>query len=318
MKKIFSLLLVAVLLMGLSVSALAAEDPTDVVVEVMEEDVDPFTGDLGGGDAALRLKYGFIWINADGTFEYQVDAENEAVKKAIEGKYPLVDKCILTFDSLYGGWVGRYMNIVILPEGAKDPHYESNFLLVTDMEGKTEGTILFKGEGCEDMALRVHLGRLQLSDSGEYTYVNYPFLDCVQIMRKNMVREDRYPAVAGSGEYHIVVRTTGENDKPVIKNVTINLKPGEDFTSGDMMEKATRGDGPVSTHKFGWVLGNKPEHAKYGNFTAYEDGSFTYEFTAVREATETLTETFVYSYTDIDGETAEGVLTINILPESAT
>lgn len=312
MKKIFSLLLVAALMMGLSITALAADEPTDVVIEVMEEDyvATPFTGELTGSDFWLDTRYGHIQLNSDGTFQYKADTDNAALNAAIDSGWSVLDQFILTFPVYPGTWEGRYMTIAIQPEGTKSRGVWANYT-ITDLDETIDGTILMKGESTSALELRAGLGRLGVTADGDYTYTHYSFLKAAQAMREGWVREDRYGVCAmGSGDvYDLVVKTTGENDKPGVKNFVVNLKDGENTCSGNVLATATLGDGFAADHKFKW------EHLddKYGTVTTDKVGGFTFQATATRGET-TLTSVSVFSYTDIDGEKAVGNLIINLLP----
>ena len=308
MKKIFSLLLVAALMMGLSVTALAADDRTDVVIEVMEEDyvATPFTGNLTGSDFWLETRYGFIQMNNDGTFQYKANKDNAALNAAIDSGWSVVDEFILTFPVWEGVWEGRYMKIAIQPEGTKSRGYWTNYT-ITDLDEVLDGTILMKGESTTTLEYRYGLGRLGVTADGDYTYTHYSFLKAAQAMRKGWVREDRF-GVVGSKEYDLVVRTTGENDVPAVKTFTYTLDAGTDSCSGNVMEGAKLGDGFEADHKFAW------EHVPgmYGTFAVSDNGDFTYNV-SIRDSYDTLTETALFSYTDIDGEKAIGKVIINIL-----
>jgi hypothetical protein len=50
----------------------------------------------------------------------------------------------------------------------------------------------------------------------------------------------------------------------------------------------------------------------YGTFAVSDNGDFTYNV-SIRDSYDTLTETALFSYTDIDGEKAIGKVIINIL-----
>jgi len=319
MKKVFSLLLVTALLMGLSVTALAADEPEDVVIEVMEEDyvATPFTGSLTGSDFWLDTRYGHIQLNNNGTFKYKADTDNVALNAAIDSGWSVVDEFILTFPAYNGGWEGRYMKIAIQPEGTKSRGYWTNYT-ITDLDETIDGTILLKGESTTALELRYGLGRLGLTADGSYSYTHYSFLKAAQAMQEGWIREDRFGVCAlGSGNvYDLVVRTTGENDVPTVKNFTYNLSMDalDGVIVGNVLDGAKLGDGFAADHKFKW------EHTtgKYGTLTFNKDGSFGYTPFMSSVSTETLTDTFVFSYTDIDGEKATGKLTINLVPVPAT
>ena len=315
MKKVFSLLLVTALLMGLSVTALAADEPEDVVIEVMEEDyvATPFTGSLTGSDFWLDTRYGHIQLNNNGTFKYKADTDNVALNAAIDSGWSVVDEFILTFPAYNGGWEGRYMKIAIQPEGTKSRGYWTNYT-ITDLDETINGTILLKGESTTALELRYGLGRLGLTADGSYSYTHYSFLKAAQAMQEGWIREDRFGVCAlGSGNvYDLVVRTTGENDVPSVKDLVINLDVDTNSVEGNVLATAKLGDGFAADHKFKW------EHLddKYGKLTTDKEGNFTFDVNA-RDASDTLTSVSVFSYTDIDGETAKGKLIINILPTLA-
>jgi VCBS repeat-containing protein len=177
MKKIFSLLLVAALMLGLSVTAMAADETTDVVIEVMEEDyvATPFTGNLTGSDFWLETRYGFIQMNNDGTFQYKVNQENAALKASLDSGWSVVDTFILTFPVWEGVWEGRYMQIAIQPEGTKSRGYWTNYT-ITDLDEVLDGTILMKGESTTTLEWRYGLGRLGVTadDNESEDYLDYP------------------------------------------------------------------------------------------------------------------------------------------------
>jgi len=315
MKKIFSLLLVAALMMGLSVSALAADEPTDVVIEVMEEDyvATPFTGELTGSDFWLDTRYGHIQLNSDGTFKYKADADNDALNAALDSGWSVVDEFILTFPVYEGVWEGRYMKIAIQPEGTKSRGVWTHYT-ITDLDETIDGTILLKGESTTALELRAGLGRLGVTADGDYTYTHYSFLQAAQAMRKGWVREDRYGVCAlGSGqEYDLVVRTTGENDVPKVKNWVYNIEETDGVIVGNVLEGAKLGDGFAKDHKFKWELTSE----KYGTLTTDVEGNFCYTPPLTPDKEDILVETFIYSFTDIDGEKVEGKLIFNILPQA--
>lgn len=315
MKKVFSLLLVAALLMGLSVTALAADDPEDVVIEVMEEDyvATPFTGSLTGSDFWLDTRYGHIQLNNDGTFKYKADTDNAALNAAIDSGWSVVDEFILTFPVYEGVWEGRYMKIAIQPDGTKSRGVWTNYT-ITDLDETIDGTILLKGESTTNLELRVPLGRLDVDADGKYCYTHYSFLASVQAMRKGWVREDRLGVCAlGNGKsYDLVVRTTGENDVPKVQNWIYDIEETDGVIIGNVLDGSKLGDGFAKDHKFKWELTSE----KYGTLVTEDDGTFSYTPPLTPDATDILTETFIFSFTDIDGEKVEGTLIFNILPQA--
>ena len=106
MKKLFSLMLVAVLMLGLSASAMAADDTTDIIINVLEDNpiTLPFSGSLSGSDFWIETRYGHIQLNDDGSYRYKVDKENPALNAAMESGWGVVDQLVLTFPI----WVSRH------------------------------------------------------------------------------------------------------------------------------------------------------------------------------------------------------------------
>jgi VCBS repeat-containing protein len=313
MKKLFSLMLVAVLLLGLSASAMAADDTTDIIINVLEDNpiTLPFSGSLSGSDFWIETRYGHIQLNDDGSYRYKVNKENPALNAAMESGWGVVDQLVLTFPIWDGIWEGREVTIAIQPEGTKGLGYWTTHT-VTDLDATLEGTILLDGESTDELLLRVPLGRLKISQDGEYSYQPFVFLEAVQGMRENWVREDRLGIYSnGTGEdYDLVIRTYGDGDDPTVQSRTYNLESYDDIISGNALDGSTQGDGLLSEHTFKWVLSN----AKYGTFSFNNDGSYRYTPDSSIVTDEKLTETFVFTYADADGDTATGRIVINYLP----
>ena len=73
MKKLFSLMLVAVLMLGLSASAMAADDTTDIIINVLEDNpiTLPFSGshkkmfDYFGKGFSIEIDSAIEWLNTE-------------------------------------------------------------------------------------------------------------------------------------------------------------------------------------------------------------------------------------------------------------
>lgn len=316
MKKLLSILLVMTILTGLGITASAAgNESEDHVHEILASGAGVqtvYTDDLSGSDFWMSTTYGFVQLKDDGSFIYKADSENEAVQEAFENDEYLFDRFIITLDSNNGGWFGRNVNIGIAPASVKIPKLEVMFPL-TDLDGTVEGSILWPDEVCQDIALRTEYGRLAVTEDG-YVYTHYPWLDVARNLLKDVVDEQTVTILSGDTRTDVVLRVIGVDDKPVLKDITLNLAPSVSSCGGSVLAGATLGDGFAEQHKFAW--GSDIEYGKYGTLYANADGSFSYTLNeGARHYSTTLTETFSCTYKDVDGDVDTGILTINILPD---
>ena len=104
------------------------------------------------------------------------------------------------------------------------------------------------------------------------------------------------------------------DDVPMIGSFSHDVTEGDtSVINGDALEGSAAGaDGA----NFAWT--DPAQQGKYGSITLNPDGSYSYvlnnDNAAVKELSdgETLTEEFTYTYTDADGDIAEGKVTITI------
>lgn len=107
-----------------------------------------------------------------------------------------------------------------------------------------------------------------------------------------------------------------ENKVPTVESGTHTI--GEDSNaytvSGNALTNAKLGDGTAEEHEFQWDT----NAAEYGTMTRNPNGQYTYVLNnddarvqALNEG-ETLTETFGFTYSDKDGDQAQGAITITI------
>ena len=111
-----------------------------------------------------------------------------------------------------------------------------------------------------------------------------------------------------------VIRVEITDDVPTIESFGHDVTEGSSTViNGDALEGSAAGaDGA----NFAWT--DPAQQGKYGSITLNPDGSYSYvlnnDNAAVKELSdgETLTEEFTYTYTDADGDIAEGKVTITI------
>ena len=104
------------------------------------------------------------------------------------------------------------------------------------------------------------------------------------------------------------------DDVPTVGSFSHDVTEGDtSVINGDALEGSAAGaDGA----NFAWT--DPAQQGKYGSITLNPDGSYSYTLnndnTAVKDISdaETLTEEFTYTYTDADGDIAEGKVTITI------
>ena len=114
----------------------------------------------------------------------------------------------------------------------------------------------------------------------------------------------------GSGVVSVVIT----DDVPTIKSFTQSVTEGDAAAvTGSALDGAVAGaDGA----NFAWT--NPAQQGQYGSITLNADGTYSYTLDNNNEAVktlsdgQTLTEEFTYTYTDADGDVAEGSLTITI------
>jgi len=222
MKKIISLLLVAVLMMGLSITALAADEDkyehsfkADAAFDKCEA-----SNDLPAGEKWFGTKYGFVQLKDDGTFLYKANTDCEELQKILDGGYAAVDSLIVTY-FCDGIWTGRRICITIQPEGVKGLGYTAEFTL-TDLNETIECTALTGNQTTDRTALRVGHGRIELTDTG-YVYTHYPWLDVSKNLAKDMVNTEIIPILCGDAITEVTVRTIGV--KPVVPPAPVIPEP---------------------------------------------------------------------------------------------
>ena len=117
-----------------------------------------------------------------------------------------------------------------------------------------------------------------------------------------------------SSSAEIALDLTIRDDGPTIKSFSHGVTEGDATPiTGDALEGAVAGADADAT--FAW---DANQSSQYGEITLNPDGTYSYTLNNDNEAVkaltdgQTLTEEFTYTYTDADGDVAEGKVTITI------
>ncbi len=355
------------------------EDSNPLEVTGVRTGADAATGTDGTLGSELRGQYGWLTLNADGTYDYRVDnamAEVQALRLAGQ---TLTDSFTYTLADLFGATDTAQLSITI--EGRNDApvatddsataveaggiansspgnNATGNVLTndtdvdsVANGESKTVSSIRTGIEagsgtvGSIGSALVGTYGSLTLNADGSYTYVVDENNAAVQALRQsgNTLSESfSYEVLDAAGlsdRATLTITIEGANDAPVALNDTAtaieaggtdNGTAGSD-ASGNVLNNDTDVDSYGETRAVSAVrTGNETSTGtagtvgsalagQYGSLTLNADGSYSYVIDndnaavqALRQNSDTLTDTFTYQVTDAAGLSDTATLTITV------
>ncbi|WP_027859603.1 VCBS domain-containing protein, partial [Marinobacterium jannaschii] len=208
-------------------------------------------------------------------------------------------------------------------------------------ESKTVTAVSFDSTaGAIGQSLTASYGALTLNSDGSYSYVIDESNAAVQALRnstQSLTETFSYTVTDTDGltaETTLTITLEGRNDNPVaVADTATAIEAGGVANgttganaSGNVLDNDTDVDGTgetktVSAVSFGTSNGTVGQSltASYGALTLNSDGSYSYVIDesnaavqALRNSTQSLTETFSYTVTDTDGLTAETTLTITL------
>ena len=370
----------------------AGIDPSgNVLSNDTDEDSNPLriTGVRTGTEAAagsdlipgseVRGQYGWLTLNADGTYDYRVDNDMAEVQALRLAGQTLTDNFTYTLADVWGASDTAQLSITI--EGRNDAplamddsgtaveaggtangsagnnavgnvlNNDSDVDSVANGESKTVSSVRTGNEagsgtdGSIGSALVGTYGSLTLNADGTYTYVLDETNAAVQALRQSgdtLSESFSYEVTDTAGvsdRATLTITIEGANDAPVAVNDiataleaggTGNGTPGSD-ANGNVLTNDTDVDAygetkVVSAVRTGDEIGNGVAgtvgaglEGQYGSLTLNSDGSYSYvvdnsnaAVQALRNNSDTLTETFTYRVTDAAGLSDIATLTITV------
>ena len=355
------------------------EDSNPLAVTGVRTGAEIASGTDGTLGSELRGQYGWLTLNADGTYDYRLDNDMTEVQALRLAGQILTDSFTYTLADVWGATDTAQLSITIegrndAPVAADDSataveaggtangspgRNASGNVLINDTdvdsidngESKTVASLRTGNEagsgtaGSIGSALVGTYGSLTLNADGSYTYVLDETNAAVQALRQSgdtLSESFSYEVIDTAGlsdRATLTITVEGANDAPVAVNDTAtaleaggtgNGTPGSD-ANGNVLTNDTdvdaygetkavsavrtgdeNGNGVVGTVGAGLV-------GQYGSLTLNSDGSYSYVIDnsnaavqALRNNSDTLTETFTYQVTDAAGLSDTATLTITV------
>ncbi|MEJ8855603.1 VCBS domain-containing protein [Variovorax robiniae] len=333
------------------------------------------TGTAGILGTELRGAYGWLTLNADGTYTYRLDNNQAEVQALRQATDTLVDSFSYTVTDSQAGTDRATLAITI--QGANDTpvavndvataveaggiangtpgiNPSGNVITPNDTDVDQFGEVLSiasftqgAAAGTPGTAFTATYGSLLLNADGSYTYTldnNNAAVQALRTPADTLTEVFTYTlrdALGATTTATLTITIQGANDVPVatddtataveaggIANGTPGTNPAGNVLTNDVdVDSAANGEAfPVSSVRTGTEAGTGTDGTlgtalvgAYGSLTLNADGTYTYvvdntlpAVQALRLPTDTLTDSFSYTVTDVAGTTDRATLTITI------
>ncbi|RYF93011.1 MAG: tandem-95 repeat protein, partial [Caulobacteraceae bacterium] len=298
--------------------------------------------------SALAGAYGSLTLNADGTYSYAVDNGNNAVQALRTAGQTLTDSFTYTVRDTAGATSSTTLTITL--QGANDApvavadsgsateagvaagaNGTGNVLTNdTDVDSGDAKTVSALSGGTVGSASAGAYGSLTLNADGTYSYAVDNGNAAVDALAAGQTLTDVFSytvtdTAGATSATTLTITVSGANDAPVAvndsgsateagvaagANATGNVLTNDtDVDSGDSRTVSALGGGAVGAALAG----------TYGALTLNADGSYSYvvdnanaAVNALRQAADTLTDSFTYTVRDAAGATSTATLTVTV------
>lgn len=313
-----------------------ASRPAGVLVHKLTDLLMPIESRLTGTTddtttAALATYLGQAWLTDTGAYAYRLSNTHGSVQRL--NRRSRHEELFMLRAVFPSGDVSDFA-LSVLITGANDaPRLKNIAAAITDGGAPIAGSVLDGGYALGDGRLEAHtfalsagqsarFGTFTLAANGDYTYALASDHPDVHALRAGETLSETiaYSFTDPDGDSAsaaLTITINGANDTPTINNAGNSIAEDTEtaITGNVVTGNHTLGDGTFAEHRFAWGEGQTADH---GTFMPNADGTYSYALNNADASVqalspgESLTETFPYSFTDKDGDSASGTLTITV------